>query len=232
MTPSAYAVAAAQRRHVSVKIRSLSDAAGLQRSLRAAGVPAVVSYVPATQMGCAPPGGGDGVTSARAPEAGVSSSGGSGKTEVHRSGRASGGARAEPSTETRGALGAEPSTETRGALGAGPSTETRGALGAGPSTETGALGAGPSTETRGAPGAAARARPSVSVPGSPDDGAKAVVSSKATIGSDGATFTIEPGNLKRGESVYITTSTGAVSSIGMAIGTHAPPVPCPPPAAR
>src|ERR1700712_2338355 len=40
VTPSAYAVQPRKDGSVSVKIRSLSDAAGLQRSLRAAGVPA------------------------------------------------------------------------------------------------------------------------------------------------------------------------------------------------
>jgi hypothetical protein len=155
VTPSAYAVQPRKDGSVSVKIRSLSDADGLQRSLRAAGVPAVVSYAPATEMGCAGPGPGAGESTSRAPEPGVTSSGEA--TDVHRGGRASGGAGAT----TRGS---DPS----------------------------------------------------------------VVTSEWTTGSDGATFTIDPGNLKPGENVYITTSTGAISSIAMAIGQHAPSADCPP----
>jgi hypothetical protein len=46
--------------------------------------------------------------------------------------------------------------------------------------------------------------------------------SKATVVSDGVTFTIDPGSIKPGEEVYITTSTGATSSIGMAITKDRP----------
>jgi hypothetical protein len=181
VTPTAYAVQPRSDGSVSVKISSLSDAAGLQRSLREAGVPAVVSFAPATA--CAGPGAGDGVTSSRGPEAGASSSGAAGV--ARRSRGASGGAGATPSHATRGAIGAE----------------------------TGEAG------------------PSVSGPG-PAGGANAsVVTSKWTVGSDGATFTIDPSDLKSGENVYITTSTDTVSSIGLSFGTHAPSAHCPPPAA-
>jgi hypothetical protein len=183
VTPSAYAVQPRSDGSVSVKIRSLSDAAGLQRSLREAGVPAVVSYVPATQMACAGPGAGDGVTPSQAPDAGASSSGAA--AVAHRSRRASGGAAAQPSHGQRDAIG----------------------------TETGAAG------------------PSVSGPGPADGADPSVVTSTWTVDSDGATFTIDPGDLKPGENVYITTSTGTVSSIGMSFGTHAPSADCPPPAA-
>jgi hypothetical protein len=55
VTPSAYAVQPQANGAVTVSIHSLSDAAGLQSKLRAAGVPAVVSYTAGT-MGCAAPG--------------------------------------------------------------------------------------------------------------------------------------------------------------------------------
>ena len=40
------------------------------------------------------------------------------------------------------------------------------------------------------------------------------------------TFTIDPDNIKPGEKLYITTSTGAISSIGMAIGKVKPDASC------
>jgi hypothetical protein len=54
---SAYAVDTKPDGEVSVSIHSLADAAGLQSSLRAAGVPAVVDYVQPGEAGCvgAPP---------------------------------------------------------------------------------------------------------------------------------------------------------------------------------
>jgi hypothetical protein len=55
VTPSAYAVESQPDGAVSVSIRSLDDADGLQRSLRAAGVPAVVDYVPSGSGGCTAP---------------------------------------------------------------------------------------------------------------------------------------------------------------------------------
>ena len=42
------------------------------------------------------------------------------------------------------------------------------------------------------------------------------------------TFTIVPGTIQPGEKLYITTSTGAVTSIGMAIGTEKPAAVCAP----
>jgi NADPH-dependent curcumin reductase CurA len=44
----------------------------------------------------------------------------------------------------------------------------------------------------------------------------------------GATFTIDPGTLKVGQHVYITTSTGAVTSIAMSVAKAKPAIPCPP----
>src|ERR1700722_12912636 len=51
---SAYAVNTHSNGTVTVHVRSLSDAAGLQDSLRAAGVPALVNYAPATSLPACP----------------------------------------------------------------------------------------------------------------------------------------------------------------------------------
>ena len=166
VTPSAYAVQPRKDGSVSARIRSLSDAAGLQRSLRAAGVPAVVSYDPAAQMGCAAPGADAGLSTSRSPEPGATSSG-----------------RAGVASRSRHASGDPP---------AGPSHTTGGAIGAGTSD----------------------AGPSLSGPGPADDSAASVVTSSWTAGADGATFTLDPVHLKPGDKVYITTSSGTVSSIG------------------
>jgi hypothetical protein len=140
VTPSAYAVQPRADGSVTVAIRSLRDAAGLERSLRAAGVPAVVDYAPAGRTGCAsgPP--------------------------------------------------------------AGATTERSGA---------GKRDTGPS---RSGPG--------------PEPGARVTTTTQVSISDDGVKFTIDPGTIKPGEKVYITTSTGAVSSIGMAIGREKPAAPC------
>jgi len=156
VTPSAYAVQPRPDGSVTVKIRSLRDAAGLERSLRAAGVPAVVDYVPEGGTGCVAP----------APEP------------------APGGS-AERGLNTDGA-------------GAGGRTDS-----------------GPSLSSRG-----------------PGPGAHQTMS-KVAAGDDGVTFTIDPGTIEPGEKVYITTSTGAMSTIGMAIGKRGPGAGCvPPPASR
>jgi hypothetical protein len=57
VTPNAYAVESHANGAVTVSISALRDANGLQSSLRAAGVPAVVTYVSADGSGCpsAPP---------------------------------------------------------------------------------------------------------------------------------------------------------------------------------
>ncbi len=54
-TPSAYAVTPQGDGSVTVHVRSLSDASGLQSSLRAAGVPASVNYAPAGNLPACPP---------------------------------------------------------------------------------------------------------------------------------------------------------------------------------
>ncbi len=145
-TPSAYAVQARAGGAVTVSIRSLSDAAGLQRSLRDAGIPAVVDYRPVANGCVGPPSG--------VPEQGLH-------------------------------------------------------------TQTSAEGAaGPLLSQRGTPPAAGAGEPRAT-------------SGSVMIGRDGAvTFTLDPGTLKPGEKVYITTSSGAVSSVAIGIGTHRPDPPC------
>jgi hypothetical protein len=160
VTPSAYAVQPQANGEVTVSIHSLSDAAGLQSKLRAAGVPAVVSYTKAGSLGCLAPG--------ADPKPGVA---------VPIPGGVTGSATGTAET------GATP-----------PATTT---------------GSGPETES--APGA-----PGVS------GSATTAVASGVRVGDDGVTFTISPGAIKTGEKVFISTSTGAVSSIGMAIATTAP----------
>jgi hypothetical protein len=163
VTPSAYAVQPEANGAVSVSIHSLSDAAGLQSKLRAAGVPAVVSYTTAGGMGCFAP-----------------------------------GADAKPAVAVPFEAG-----------GTGDGPETRVAHGSSGTTKT---GSGPETD---------------SMPGSPGiaGSATTAVASGVRVGDDGVTFTISPGALKPGDKVFITTSTGAVSSIGMAIATTAPTCP-------
>jgi hypothetical protein len=141
VTPSAYAVQPRADGSVTVAIRGLEDASGLERSLRAAGVPAVVDYAPAGHAGCvaSPP---------------------------HASG-----------------------------------------------ARTQRMGAGSRDDG-----------PSLSGPG-PEPGAR-VTTVNVRVSDDGVKFTIDPGSLRPGEKVYITTSTGAVSSIGMAIAKEKPAAPC------
>jgi hypothetical protein len=143
VTPSAYAVQPRADGSVTVKIRGLEDAKGLERRLRAAGVPASVDYTAAAPAGCALP---------PSPPA---------------------GATAQRSGSSRDV---------------GPSL----------------TGAGPE------PGARPGAR----------------VNTKVRSGDDGVTFTIDPGNLKPGEKIYITTSTGTVNTIGMAVAKEKPAAPC------
>jgi hypothetical protein len=153
VTPNAYAVQSRPDGSISVSIRSLSDADGLQRSLRDAGVPAVVDYVPSGERDCPAP-------SAASPGEGSS--------------------------------GGNPD---------GPTFRRDTERGSGPSLSQ----AGPEN-------------------GRADD-SKGVRKTKTmvTAGSDGVKFTIDPGTIHPGEKVYITTSTGSVSSIGMTIGKERPP---------
>ena len=183
-TSSAYAVESQPDGAVTVSIRSLSDAAGLQRKLRAAGVPAVVDYVPGGQAGCAvgpppgaTPGGGpvQGTASAPAPAPGTAPTG--------------------PTKVEGVAMKASPNGAPESGLSQAPEA------GGGPTLSP---GGGPSPDQPGA------------------------TSSKISVGPDGASFTIDPGSLEPGQQVYITTSTGAVTSISMMIGTRKGAVPCPP----
>ena len=68
-------------------------------------------------------------------------------------------------------------------------------------------------------------RPGPSGP-APDAGAPATT--KVSVTPNGATFMIDPGTLKAGQHVYITTSTGAVTSIAMSVAKTKPAIPCPP----
>jgi hypothetical protein len=74
VTP-AYAVQSHADGSVTVTIHSLSDAAGLQRRLRAAGVPAVVDYVTVGRRGCVLSGVGAGVQGESTDTAGGAASG-------------------------------------------------------------------------------------------------------------------------------------------------------------
>jgi len=179
---SAYAVESQPNGAVTVSIRSLSDAAGLQAKLRAVGVPAVVDYVPGGPAGCAgpppglTPGGGpvQGTASAPAPAPGTAPTG---PTKVE---------------------GVAMKVSAGGAPESGLSQAPE-------------AGGGPTLS-----------------PGGPLPGDAGVTSSKIAVGPDGASFTIDPGTLEPGQQVYISTSTGAVTSISMMIGTRKGPVPCPP----
>ena len=46
--------------------------------------------------------------------------------------------------------------------------------------------------------------------------------SLVSVGPKGASFTIDPRNIRTGQNVYITTSTGALTSISMAVSTKKP----------
>lgn len=147
---SAYAVESSGNGSVTVHIRDLSDASGLQRELRAAGVPAVVKY------GAAEPGCGPGVPP---------------------------GAAAGAPTHTY---------ETPPAAGITKQT------GAAPRAVEG----GPSTDEAGTPPVGERKF-------------KTTTSLRRT--DDGVVFTIDPGVLGKDDHVYITTTTGSVDSVGMAV---------------
>jgi hypothetical protein len=162
VTPSAYAVQSRADGAVTVSIHSLADATGLQSSLRAAGVPAVVDYASSGQTSCL--------------------------------------------SVTAGSSGAQAGTQEQTGSGDTGGTST-------------AVGSGATTVTAGHAAAA---------PGAPLGAVSAAVASKVEVGSDGVRFTIDPSSIKPGQIVYITTSTGAVDSIGMSVGTTAAGVPCPP----
>jgi hypothetical protein len=72
--------------------------------------------------------------------------------------------------------------------------------------------------------------PSLSKPGRPAARGKGRKATTVRIsrGSDGVKFTIDPGEVKPDQKVFITTATGTVNSIAMAIATHKPTAPCPP----
>jgi hypothetical protein len=170
VTPSAYAVEPQANGAVTVSIHTLSDASGLQRSLRAAGVPAVVDYAAGGGTGCVPPG--PGVDTAGVPASGATSEGG---------------------------------TSSSGTANTGAGSHVAGAESAGTSVTA--------------------EPPTSSDPVAAADSARATVAKDAQGG--GVTFTIDPGKIKQGETVYITTASGVVGSIGMAISTTEPSTACP-----
>jgi hypothetical protein len=147
-TPNAWALESQPDGTVTVHIRSLRDAAGLQSGLRAAGIPAVVDYKAATvHIGCR----------AGAPAAAV----------------------------THGDIG---TTESGQKAEGGPVLTTKGA----PSAQDGT----------GAP------RPKVT--------------SSVQIDRDGTTFSIDPGDVKPGQRVFITTSTRGPDAVGISVSATAP----------
>lgn len=159
-TTAAYAVTPQPSGAVTVTIRSLADADGLQRALDDAGLPAVVDYRAD---------GGGGVGCAAAPGGGA---------------------------------------VTGGTTAGGPTTTRH--------EESGHAEAGPTLTQSGPalpPPGAGRVRMSTSVRMRPD-------------GS--VTFSIDPGKLAAGQKVFITTSTGALTSIAIAVG-ETRPAPCPAP---
>jgi hypothetical protein len=168
VTSRAYAVDSEPGGNVTVSIHSLSDAGGLQASLRGAGIPAVVDYVAPGEAGCvgAPP----------PPPKGDAIEGGSFQGSLKK-------------------------VEPGGASEAGPSFSTQSG-GAGKDR----LFSGPPPGDRGGP--------------------KMKLGSKVTVTPDGATFTVNPEAIESGQKLYITTSSGTVSTIGMAISKTDPSAGC------
>jgi len=150
---AAYAVESEPDGKVTVQVKDLSDAAGLQRELREAGVPATVTTGAHAQPAC-----GFGVGPGAPP---------SGDPPVRDYGLAAGPKRVGPE---------------RG-------------------LSSGQDGSGPSTSAAGVPGA------------SPERQVTTGVSKTA----DGASFTIDRAGLQTGDHVYISTQTGKVDSLEMAI---------------
>jgi len=182
--PAAYAVDARPDGRVVVHVRSLRDAAGLQRELRAAGVPAVVDYATTAPDGCA------------APRTGAATSGGGATSAGPRAGSTSG--------RSAGARGAR-----AGDRRDGPRLEVGVERGDGPRLER--HGDGPGTAERGGPG-----RPAPT---------------KTRVDGDGATLTIDASAVPAGQRVWITTSSGRVQSLSIAVGSRRPAPPCSPPEA-
>ena len=167
---SAYAVESSPNGSVTVHINRLGDAAGLQRELRAAGIPAVVEYG-AAMPACAAGGGG---------AAGVSVGGGSapaptGPTVTKHAGTPAAPAHVNPA--------------------AGPSGAERGLTQSGEPTNS-----GPSFRTDGEPGPAGQ-----------------MSTFRVDRSDKGVTFTLDPGTLAPNDRVYITTQSGEMDSVGMAV---------------
>jgi hypothetical protein len=166
VTPAAFAVQSRPDGSVAVEVHSLSDSAGLQRSLRAAGLPAVVRY-------------------------------------------ASGAACVRPDAAAAGSgTGVQPAT--RGEMGTQQAPQ---GAGEGPSFSTGGRKAAGDGQAAAVPG----------------EGNQGKVTSSVTATGDGVKFTIDPAKVKPGERVFITTSSGAVDSLGITIARAADDAGCVPP---
>lgn len=104
-----------------------------------------------------------------------------------------------------------------GCAGPGPRSVRAGGgeagTGDGPTFSTGGkgeAGGGPTLTQHGAP------------PAGGDPAARDKVTSSVSFGADGATFTIDPGEIKPGQKMFITTSTGAINAMSVGIGTTDP----------
>jgi hypothetical protein len=166
----AYAVQSRANGTVTVAISDLRDATGLERKLRAAGIPAIVNYV-ADPERCA------GAAGARGSASGPAGP----RTGVMRSQRTGDDG---PSTARAGGAGPERSTHTTG---------------------------------------------------SPPPGGGAAGMSMRVDADGSATFTLNPDDVKPGQTLMIAATTGTFSSLGMAIvddTANAPALPCLPGDAR
>jgi hypothetical protein len=62
-------------------------------------------------------------------------------------------------------------------------------------------------------------------PGEPGE-LQTKMGSKVTVTPEGATFTVSPGMIEPGQKLYITTQTGSVSTIGIAVAKTDPTESC------
>jgi hypothetical protein len=167
VTSSAYAVEPSADGDVTVQIHELSEALELQTSLRDAGIPAVVDYLPAGQKSCiAPP----------LPQKGAGEHG-----------------------SAQGLLKkVKPGTESDGA----PRFKFNDGVPLKGHFSTGS--------------------PPGELAGDPD----LKMGSSVTVTPEGATFTVSPGMIEPGQKLYITTQSGTVSTIGMAVAKQDPTTNC------
>lgn len=191
-TAKAYDVQSGDGGDVSVTIRSLADATGLQESLRQAGVPAVVCHgTPATALTLAKPPADDAkgahrtrgaVAAAGAAPAGTP--GTDGPTSV-----SPGGTKSGPLTIERGLEGSGGPEQADGAAEKGTASSGAASVPGAPGQDAASSG---TASTGGAPG-----------PGTPHIGASLSVRTEP----DGtSTFTVHRGDVPSGERLYIATA--------------------------